>query len=123
MDKDELLALCMKHGAVEFPGNGQAEVRISLDALARVINTLQEVKPGTIVVQAERIHFGGGIAAYPKKVDRAARRLAEQMFVAKDEKPGSRTNNRPRFIVLQKNVAIMRLFAILNTFGQGWFRH
>ncbi|MBK3779850.1 hypothetical protein G3A43_06255 [Paraburkholderia aspalathi] len=86
MDKNELLALCMKHGAVEFPGNGQAEVRISLDALAQVIDTLREVKPGTIVVQAEQIHFGGGISAYPNKVERAARRLAEQMFVAQDEK-------------------------------------
>ena len=84
MDKDELLKLCMKHGVVEFPGEGKVNVRISLDDLAKLIDTAQEAPAGTLVVQHDRIHFGGGIALYPPAVDRAAKRLALKLFEAKE---------------------------------------
>ncbi|MEX3984140.1 hypothetical protein AB4Y45_34870 [Paraburkholderia sp. EG287A] len=91
MDKEKLLALCMKHAVVEFPGEDKSIIRISLDDLAKVVDSIQAVPEGTLVVQHDRIHFGGGIALYPAPVERAAKRLAMKLFEAQESR-GSRTS-------------------------------
>lgn len=85
MKQEEIVALCQKHGG-ELHGEGNGRMSLPLAALEQLFQSVLTVPAGTIVVQAEQIHFGGGISAYPNKVERAARRLAEQMFVGQDEK-------------------------------------
>lgn len=91
VDKKELLTLCMKHAVVEFPGDDKSILRISLDDLAKVIDTVTAVPQGTLLISDDRIVFGGGIAHYPAAVDRAARQLMLKLFEAKESRKAGPT--------------------------------